>query len=232
MADADRFPDHLPTPAAVLRKVEPHLSPGPSASVDRPFDPIPWDRVTTNKANLAMQVHLEYGRDGLSVDLPTDRVVRTLAYKDAEPLDDPAGALVVALQQPTASPPLETVAQGRRDACIVICDITRPVPNGLFLRPLIDILLSRGVSIEDITILVATGLHRPNLGEELQELVGDPWVLENVRIKNHDARDDAEHVFVGKTRTRGTVVKLDRSFVQADLKIATGLVEPHFMAGY
>ena len=67
---------------------------------------------------------------------------------------------------------------------------------------------------------------------ELAELVGDPWVLEQFRIENHDARDADAHVDLGVTATRGTRVKLDRRFVEADLRIATGLVEPHFMAGY
>ena len=81
-------------------------------------------------------------------------------------------------------------------------------------------------------MLVATGLHRPNEGAELAEVVGDPWVLENVRVENHFARDDAAHVDMGRTPARGTPVKLDRRFVEAELRIATGLVEPHFMAGY
>jgi nickel-dependent lactate racemase len=80
-------------------------------------------------------------------------------------------------------------------------------------------------------VLVATGLHRPNEGAELEELVGDPWVLRTVKVANHFARNDADHVYVGTTGA-GTVVKLDRRFVQADLRIVTGLVEPHFMAGY
>ena len=84
---------------------------------------------------------------------------------------------------------------------------------------------------DGITVLVATGLHRPNEGEELAEVVGDPWVLETVPVENHFARDDAAHVDSASRRTRGTPVKLDRRFVEADLRIATGLVEPHFMAG-
>src|SRR5947209_17836809 len=82
-----------------------------------------------------------------------------------------------------------------------------------------------------ITVLVATALHRPNLGTELEELVGDPWVLRTVRVENHYARRDEEHVDLGYT-AKGTPVKLDRRFVQAEVKIVTGLVEPHFMAGY
>jgi nickel-dependent lactate racemase len=75
-------------------------------------------------------------------------------------------------------------------------------------------------------------LHRPNEGDELAELIGDPWVLRTVEVENHDARNDDDHVTLGATRTRGTVVRLDRRFVEADLRIVTGLVEPHFMAGY
>ena len=89
-----------------------------------------------------------------------------------------------------------------------------------------------GLRPDAITVLVATGLHRPNEGQELEELVGSSWVMETVRVENHFARDDAAHVDLGATPTRGTPVRLDRRFVEADLRIATGLVEPHFMAGY
>ena len=74
-------------------------------------------------------------------------------------------------------------------------------------------------------------MHRPNLGDELRELVGNDWVLNTVRVENHDAHDLAAHHDLGKTAS-GTPVRLDRRFVSADLKIVTGLVEPHFMAGY
>ena len=92
--------------------------------------------------------------------------------------------------------------------------------------------MAGGIAQDKITILVATGLHRPNLGDELAELVGDDWVLNNIRVLNHDARDDAAHVDLGVTKTRQTPVLIDRSFIEADVKIATGLVEPHFMAGW
>ncbi|MDP6691981.1 MAG: nickel-dependent lactate racemase, partial [Alphaproteobacteria bacterium] len=93
-------------------------------------------------------------------------------------------------------------------------------------------LMAAGIPPSEITILVATGLHRPNEGAELQELVGDQWVLDNVRTVNHFAQNDADHVDMGVTATRATPVKLDRCFVEAEVRIATGLVEPHFMAGY
>ena len=62
--------------------------------------------------------------------------------------------------------------------------------------------------------------------------MGDPWVLQTVRVENHDARNAADHADLGVTPTRGTPIKIDRRFVEADLRIATGLVEPHFMAGF
>ena len=80
-------------------------------------------------------------------------------------------------------------------------------------------------------ILVATGLHRPNEGCELEALIGDKSVLDTIPIENHIAQDDAAHIDLGTTH-RGTPVLLDRRFVDADLKIVTGPVEPHFMAGY
>jgi nickel-dependent lactate racemase len=147
-------------------------------------------------------------------------------------LPDPQAAVRQALAQPVDSPPLPELARGARSACILICDITRPVPNGVFLPIMIRQLLDAGMAADAITVLVATGLHRPNEGAELEELVGSSWVMETVRVENHFARDDAAHVDLGTTPTRGTPVKLDRRLVEADLKIATGLVEPHFMAGY
>jgi nickel-dependent lactate racemase len=137
-----------------------------------------------------------------------------------------------ALAHPVRAPAYSPLVQGRKSACILICDITRPVPNHLFLRPLIEGMLAAGMPRERITVLVATGLHRPNEGAELAEVVGDPWVLDTVKVENHFARDAAAHVDLGVTSGRRTPVKLDRRFVEAEVRIATGLVEPHFMAGY
>jgi nickel-dependent lactate racemase len=147
-------------------------------------------------------------------------------------LADAPAAVARALAAPVDVPPLAELARGKRSACVLICDITRPVPNGLFVGPLIRTLLDAGVPRAGITVLVATGLHRPNQGAELAELVGDPWVLATVAVANHDARADEDHVLIGRTPGRGTVVRLARRLVEAEIRIATGLVEPHFMAGW
>ena len=145
---------------------------------------------------------------------------------------NPTHAVEQALQDPVASPSISDLAANCASVCIVICDITRPVPNGLVLPTLVRILLSAGVALEKITILVATGLHRPNLGDELLELVGDRWIYDNVRIENHDARDHASMIRLGETPTDRIPIVLNRRLVEAQLRIVTGLVEPHFMAGY
>ena len=177
-----------------------------------------------------MRVKLEYGRCGLDVELPDERVVRTLAYKDAAPLDDPAAAVAECLANPTGTPPLAELARGRRDACVVISDITRPVPNELLLRPMLATLEASGIPRQRITILVATGLHRPNEGDELVEMVGQE-IVDNYRIENHHGKVLDEHTHCGES-PRGVPIWIDSRYVDADLKITTGLIEPHLMAGY
>ncbi|MCX6993833.1 MAG: nickel-dependent lactate racemase [Kiritimatiellaeota bacterium] len=178
-----------------------------------------------------MQITLNYGKTGLPLNLPDDWAITVIRKKPMPVLPDPPLAVRQALDAPVAARPLSVEARGYRSACIAICDITRPVPNALLLPPLTATLIQAGIPPDRITILVATGLHRSNEGEELRELVGDDSVLKTVRVVNHDARCDEDHVELGTT-TQGVPVKIDRRFLEADLRIVTGLVEPHFMAGY
>jgi nickel-dependent lactate racemase len=177
-------------------------------------------------------IDLLFGRGHLPVSLPPGAIPTVIRKGSLPKLPDGPAAIRAALENPIGSPSLRALARGRRSACILICDITRPVPNRLFLRPMIETMVAEGIPLSRITVLVATGLHRPNEGEELAELIGDPWVLAEVRVENHFARDDAAHVDLGVTETRGTPIKIDRRFAEAELRIATGLVEPHFMAGW
>ena len=178
------------------------------------------------------QTSISYGRGHLPLELPGDAIATIIRKKPLPKLSNTRASIAQALEQPIGSQSLSELARGRKSACILICDVPRPVPNALFLRPMIETMIAAGIPRANITVLVATGLHRPNLGEELAELVGDPWVLETVRVENHYARNDDDHVDLGFTSARRTPVKLNKLFVEADLRIATGLVEPHFMAGW
>jgi len=177
-------------------------------------------------------IEIAYGRETLHLALPRGAeptVIRKIALPK---LADNAAAIHNAFAHPIDARPLSELARGRKSACILICDITRPVPNGLFLRPMIETMVAGGIPLDRITILVATGLHRPNEGGELAEVVGDPWVMKSIRIVNHDARDSENLIDLGATRARGTPVSINRILIDADLRVATGLVEPHFMAGW
>jgi nickel-dependent lactate racemase len=177
-----------------------------------------------------MRVTLDYGKTGLEIDLPDANVVGPLAIRDCEPLADPAQAIENALARPIGSAPLAQVASGRRNACILVCDITRPVPNRLLLPPILRTLEEQGIARRNILILIATGLHRPNEGPELVEMLG-PEVAANYRIENHHGKILEEHDYLGES-PNGVPIYLDSRYVRADLKITTGLIEPHLMAGY
>src|SRR4051812_23345772 len=176
-----------------------------------------------------MKIKLDYGRTGLEVDLPEDRLVGPLAIRDATPLADPAAAIAAVLARPTGTPPLAELARGKKDACILICDITRPVPNRLLLPPMLRTLEVQGISRDKILILIATGLHRPNEGAELEEVVGAE-IARQYRIENHSGKNLDEHTFLGTT-PNGVPAYIDSRYCRADLKITTGLIEPHLMAG-
>lgn len=177
-----------------------------------------------------MRVHLDYGRSGLDVELPDKNVVKCLGYRPAEPVPSPADVIRRRLANPTGTAPLAELARGRRSACIAICDVTRPVPNQILLPPILETLESSGISRDRILILVATGLHRPSTPNELVEMVGQA-IVDNYRIANHHGQELAEHGYLGES-PRGLPVWIDKRYLDAELKITVGLIEPHFMAGY
>src|SRR5208283_3381512 len=128
-----------------------------------------------------MKYLMNYGRSGLSLELPDHWNVTVIRKKQMLALRDPIGAMAQALKEPVGSKTLLEEAKGCSKVCILICDVTRPVPNGLILPAVIKELLESGLRPEQITVMVATGLHRPNEGDELREVVGDDWVFNNIK---------------------------------------------------
>ncbi len=145
-----------------------------------------------------MRVMLDYGRSGLAVDVPDDRLVGPLAVREVSPLEDPSAAVAAALERPIGTPPLRELAMGRSDACIVVRDITRPVPNKVLLGPILDVLHGAGIPREQVFILVATGMHRPSTPGEKIEMLGEN-IAANYRVEDHHGTKVDEHTLVGTT---------------------------------
>lgn len=176
-----------------------------------------------------MRLKLDYGKTGMEVTLPPN-TIGPLSIRPVEPLKNPEAAVEEVLKNPIGTAPLLELAKGKKSACVVICDVTRPVPNKLLLPPILRTLEEGGIPRENICILNATGLHRPNLGKELEEMVG-PEIMANYRIENHYGKRPEEHTFLGTT-PNGVPMWIDSRYIEAELKITTGLIEPHLMAGY
>ncbi len=174
-----------------------------------------------------MRVNLAYGRTGLEVELPDSAVV--VAPKHCPATADPAGAVRTALRAPVAGPALRDIVRRGQSVAIAVCDGTRPQPRDIVVPALLDE-LSASVDLNDITVLVATGTHRANTPVELEAMLGAE-VLSAVRVHNHDARDDSSLAFFG-TCGEGVPVYLNREWLEADVRITTGFIEPHFFAGF
>ncbi len=174
-----------------------------------------------------MKVRLAYGREGLEVDLPAERT--TVIEPTYVPgLPDAEGAILTALRNPIGAPPLRQVVKPTQSVAISVCDITRPMPSKLLLPILLGEL--RHVSRENITILIATGTHRANTDAEIAQMLGKE-VANRYKIVNHDGFDEGALERIGSTKT-GIEVRLDRRWVESDIRITTGFVEPHFFAGF
>ncbi len=177
-----------------------------------------------------MQIRVAFDRGGLALNLPDAYRWRVLEARNAPPVDDAGQAVERALDQPVAGPPLLNLAQGRKSAAISVCDITRPVPNRIVLPHVLTRLEAAGIRRDAITILIATGLHRPATTAEIEEILGTE-IAGTYTVVNHHARELSEHRHLGSTQS-GTPVYIDERFAAADLRITAGLIEPHLMLGF
>lgn len=175
-----------------------------------------------------MKVCLAYGRDGLEIEVPDSSVVITPEERRA--VKDAVAAVRNAVRSPVAGPALNEVIAPGKQVAIAICDGTRPQPRKVVLPVLLEELSGGGVDLCDVIVIVATGTHRPNTPAELEGMVGAE-VLRSVRVVNHDARDDTSLAFCG-TWGDGVPVYLNRRWLEADVRITTGFVEPHLFAGF
>jgi len=163
----------------------------------------------------------------MDVTLPDDRVT-VIEPMPRPAAADPHATLMRAIQSPIGSPRLRDLVRPGQAVAISVCDITRPQPRREQLLALFEEM--PGVPDTDVTIFIATGTHRANTAAELERMLGRD-IVSRFRVVNHDSRDDATLAHVGMTST-GVPVYLNREFLQADIRITTGFVEPHFFAGF
>lgn len=173
-----------------------------------------------------MKVKLAYGRDGLEIPIPD--TAQVIEPRHLPGLADEHEAVTEALLHPIGSAPLHNRVKTTDKVAIVISDITRPTPNHKLVPWLLEQL--EHVPLEQVVIINGTGTHRDETREEFVEMLG-PWVVDHVRIINNNCHDQSTQVRVGRSRF-GVDAYLNKEYVEADFRIVTGFIEPHFFAGF
>lgn len=174
-----------------------------------------------------MRVRIAYGKTGLSINLPASAPVSVVQPRYVGGLPDAAGAIREALRNPIASPPLRELVRPSDTVGIVFNDITRPTPTSLILP-----VLREALPVRDAQIILfnATGAHRRNTDAELRAMLGEETVA-RYRIVQHDAADRDAHALIGVTSS-GNSIWIEKAFLECDVKVLTGFIEPHFFAGF
>jgi lactate racemase len=192
---------------------------------------IPQDQDGRLTQAMPIRTVLRYGSDGLPFKFQkTAGFLGVLAGTELLGLRDPQSFVADSLRNPIASRSLSEIAQGRKNACVVISDSTRPTPNRLILPTILDILETAGIPPRSVTILVATGMHRSSTEEELSNLVGSR-ISNTCVVVDHFARRTEETLEVGLISGKVPAL-VNKRYVEADLKILTGFIEPHMWAGF
>ncbi len=177
-----------------------------------------------------MRYNVPYSKSTLEFDLSPGMRGTVVTSKPAEPLADVEAAIAEALSSPIGSPPLGELVEPGATVCIAFTDITRASPDHLLVPALLRELETAGVRDEDVTLLCGIGMHRPSTPEEKVAKLGQT-VVERYRVIDNEPQNPDALVDLGVT-PGGTPVSAHRAAVEADLLIATGIVEPHQYAGY
>ncbi len=173
-------------------------------------------------------IRIPYGRSFIEVE---ESGAPVLCSRVGELKASGSGQEIVreAMAHPIDSPRLRELAAGKRSCVIIVSDHTRPVPSRDILPPMLEELRQGSPDIE-VTLLVATGFHRPTTLKELEEKIG-PEILAQCGLVIHDCRDASSNVRIG-TLPSGAPCVIDRVAAEAELLLAEGFIEPHFFAGF
>lgn len=178
-----------------------------------------------------MKVRLPYGGGEKEEDLPEcGDIFIAEPPSPLEPVADLAGCIRNAIAAPIGTPPLGDLFRPEDKVAIIVNDATRPSPTRLFLDAIAAALKEAGVPDHNVTIVIATGAHRPSTAEEMTAMLGEAH-LARFTVVNHDALDPAGLVYLGETES-GLPLWINRRVVEATRRIVTGTIAPHHSAGY
>jgi len=166
----------------------------------------------------------------IGIEIPEEKLVGVFTLREIDGVQNAQTEIERALKNPIGSKRLKDIVKLKDKVAIVIDDITRPLPSQEILPPLIDELTSSGIKEEDITIIIATGLHRKLTREEISKLVGRE-ISDAIKVINHDPYSKENLVYLGQT-SQGSEIYVNRIFMEADIKILVGDIEYHQFFGY
>jgi len=173
-----------------------------------------------------VRTSLLYGQDDIMIDLPDQALV--IEPVDLPGIPDDVQAIGKALRDPIGTSSLHTMVRADQTVAIVISDITRPTPNHILVPAIINEL--HHVPLENFVIINGTGTHRDQTKEEFEQMLGK-WIVANIKIVNNHCHDKDTLVNVGRSEY-GCDIYLNKDYVEADFRIVTGFIEPHFFAGF
>lgn len=176
---------------------------------------------------MKQRIRLPFGKQQIILNIPNRNPLQLLQARDPSPTD---WTIYDALETPITSPRLSEITSPTSEVAILVSDITRPVPTQRILPPILEELARGGVQPRNISIIVATGLHRGNTPSELRTMLGD-FIINTYSVSNHNAIDSTNLKHLGST-IRGTPINLNRTVCEADIRVTTGYIEPHEFAGF
>ncbi len=179
-------------------------------------------------AGKMVSIDIPYGNSTLSCEIPKKNILKVGYTSHLEEIMGVENAIIQHLRNPIGTKPLASLVKRGDKVAAIITDYTRPCPDNILLPPILRELKEGGVRSDDVTIIIATGLHA-SLHEKIKEKVSEE-VLENYDVIFHDAESN-EMISFGKT-SRGVPIIINKIVAEADFKISTGFIEPHFFAGF
>ncbi|MCK4829529.1 nickel-dependent lactate racemase, partial [bacterium] len=173
-------------------------------------------------------IQMPFGRGYLDIKIPEKNFQKIYSFKEPSDLTNEEKEIEISLRKPIQSKPLSSIIGSRDKVCILISDITRPVPSDKIVSAILKQL--GNISRKNITGVIATGLHRKNTKDELENILGN-YILNEIKVTNHDAFDNKKLIHIGIT-SRGTELFINNYVMNSDKIIMTGYIEPHEFAGF